>query len=97
MDHDVDGAIRRLLAIAETDTGQALRVANFLLAWWNGDDLGHFRIHDLWNVDEAISSDMLLILTYLARQPSAVYADAFGFDADMRALVQARRPEVIDA
>ncbi len=33
----------RLFAIAKSDTGQSARVANFLLAWWNGTDLGHSR------------------------------------------------------
>ena len=95
MDHNVDGAVRRLLAIAQGDTGQSRRVADFLLAWWNGSDLGHFPIEHLWNVDRAISTDMVAILAYLGQQPSAVYADAFGFDAEMRALVERWRSEML--
>ena len=97
MDHDVEGAVRRLLTIAKSDTGQSRRVADFLLAWWNGNDLGHFPIEHLWNVDAAISADMVTILSYLSHQPNAVYADAFGFDADMRALVERWRPEMLAA
>ena len=92
---DVQGAVTRLVAIATNDTGQSRRVADFLLAWWNGADLGHFPIEHLWNVDRAISADMLTILGFLAGQPSAVYADAFGFDAEMRNLVELWRPEVL--
>lgn len=31
-------AITRLWRVAKTDTGQARRVADFLLAWWNAED-----------------------------------------------------------
>lgn len=97
MDHDVAGAVARLLHIAQSDTGQSRRVADFLLAWWNGDDLGHFPIAHLWNVDRAISSDMVAILDYLSQQPNAVYANAFGFDEEMRDLVRAWRPVIVEA
>jgi len=33
-------ALTRLIPIAMSDTGQARRVADFLMAWWNGPDLG---------------------------------------------------------
>lgn len=92
MDHDVGSAVGRLLAIAKSDTGQSRRVADFLLAWWNGSDLGHFPIEHLWNVDRAISADMVTILNYLSQQPCAVYANAFGFDAEMSELVRTWRP-----
>lgn len=73
-----------------------LAFADFLLAWWNGGDLGHFPIEHLWNVDRAISADMVTILDYLSRQPSAVYGNAFGFDGEMRELVQAWRPAIVE-
>ncbi len=90
-------ATARLLAIANSDTGQSRRVADFLLAWWNGSDLGHFPIEHLWNVDRAISADMLTILGFLAEQPSAVYANAFGYEDEMRALVERWRAHVLAA
>lgn len=68
---DTRSAVERLTSIARSDTGQSRRVADFLLAWWNGSDLGHFPIKHLWNVDHAISADMLTVLSFLARQPSA--------------------------
>jgi hypothetical protein len=49
-------AIERLIQIAQSDTGQSRRVANFLLAWWNAEECGGFDLTDLWNVDSAIAS-----------------------------------------
>lgn len=92
---DTRSAVERLISIARSDTGQSRRVADFLLAWWNGSDLGHFPIEHLWNVDHAISADMLTVLGFLARQPSAVYADAFNLDAEIRQLVELWRPETV--
>jgi hypothetical protein len=44
---DLDAALAaldRLLAIAQADTGQSRRVANFLLAWWNAGECGGFHL-----------------------------------------------------
>lgn len=97
MDHDIVGAVARLTAIANADTGQSRRAADFLLAWWNGGDLGHFPIEHLWNVDRAISADMIAVLGYLAEQPCAVYPDRFGFGDAMSALAARWRPELLAA
>lgn len=93
---DVGAALARLLTIAHSDTGQARRVRDFLFAWWNGSDLGHFPIEHLWNVDRAISTDMVAIMGYLAQQPCAVYANAFGCESEMRNLVETWTPEVVE-
>jgi hypothetical protein len=37
---DALAALDRLVAIAQSDTGQSRRVANFLLAWWNAGSCG---------------------------------------------------------
>ena len=58
---EVGAAIGRLVDVASSDTGQAARVADFLLAWWNGDDNGHFPILHLSNCDAIISEDMLAL------------------------------------
>ncbi len=82
-------ATARLLAIANSDTGRSRRLADFLLAWRNGSHLGHFPIEHLWNVDRAISADMMMtILNFLTEQPSAVYANAFDYEDEMRELVE---------
>lgn len=89
---DVGGALGRLITIAREDTGQSRRVANFLLAWWNGDDWGNFPISDLFGVDRAIAQDMATIFTYLGQHGGAIYADAWGRRQDMADLVELWRP-----
>jgi hypothetical protein len=49
-------------ALARQDTGQARRVANFLLAWHNAEENGGWDPVDLWNVDAAIADDMLTVI-----------------------------------
>lgn len=83
-------AIGRLIALAKSDTGQAVRVADFLLAWWNGDDCGHFPIIHLCNVDAVIGEDMVTIMAYLA-STSTVYADAWGYGDEMADLYRQHR------
>ncbi|WP_327197068.1 hypothetical protein [Sphingobium yanoikuyae] len=80
-------ALDRLFEIAKSDTGQAARVANFLLAWWNGNDLGHFQIADLFCLDLDIASDIVAVLGFLAQHPGAIYADTLGYRGDVMALL----------
>ena len=56
MDNETRAAFERLLRIALTDTHQANRVANFVLAWWNAESLGGFDLADLFAVDAAIAA-----------------------------------------
>lgn len=83
---EVGEAIGRLLAVADSDTGQAQRGADFLLAWWNGGDNGHFPILHLCNCDAVIAEDMLIVMAYLAQEPT-VYPDAWGYRDAMEKLV----------
>ena len=84
---DVGDAIGRLVGIANGDTGQSARVADFLLAWWNAPDNGHFPILHLCNCDATIGEDMIIIMAYLAQEPT-VYPDAWGYRDAMIALVE---------
>lgn len=84
---EVGEAITRLIVVARSDTGQSSRVADFMLAWWNGDDNGHFPILHLCNCDATISEDMLIVMAYLAQEPT-VYPDAWGFRDAMVALAE---------
>jgi hypothetical protein len=68
--------LERLLKVAQQDTGQARRVANFLLAWHNAEENGGWDPVDLWNVDAAIADDMLTV-TRLIRE-SHRYPRCFG-------------------
>src|SRR3546814_20533622 len=82
-----DNALDRLIAIARSDTGQSRRVANFLLAWWNGEDCGHFPIADLFGVDATIATHITTIVGFLGQHEGAIYPDAFGCKAEMIELV----------
>lgn len=93
-DQSADQAIRRLIAIALSNTGQSRRVANFLLAWWNGADWGHFDISDIFALDQAIGVDIATIIGYLATYPGAIYPDAFGQRDAMVRLIELWRSDV---
>lgn len=82
-----EDAVGRLFEIAGSDTGQSARVARFLMAWWNGTDLGDFPIADLFGLDTAIADDIATVVTWLGSQPGAIYAAAFGRRSDMEALI----------
>ena len=78
-----DEALTRLLEIACTvNSGQARRVADFLLAWYNAEENGAWNPTDLWNVDAAIAKDMLTVLQ-LIRQ-AQTYPDELGFQREMQ-------------
>ncbi len=86
-------ALNRLLAIAQSDTGQARRVADLPLAWWNADDCGRFDFRDLWMVDKAISDDILAVLRLIALRQA--YPDAYGLREPFEQLVKDWRPQLV--
>jgi hypothetical protein len=83
-------ALERLLQIAQGDTGQSRRVADFLLAWWNAAECGGFDLTDLWGVDAAIATDMLTLFAWLT--VGRHYPDTLGYGQQFAALVRAWRP-----
>ena len=85
-------ALQRLIAIAQTDTGQARRVADFLLAWWNAGECGGFDLTNLWGVDASIEEDMVIVFGYIAR--ANAYPDALGFNVQFQSIVRGWRPEL---
>ncbi len=85
-------ALARLLDIALRDTGQARRVANFLLAWHNAAENGGWDPTDLWNVDSAIAADMLLVLELI--RVRHIYPDAIGFESEIRSVWRLWREEL---
>ena len=80
-DREAREALGRLLRIARQDTGQARRVANFLLAWHNADENGGWDPVDTWNVDAAIADDMVTVV-HLIRE-SHRYPDGLGFSEEI--------------
>ena len=84
----VKAALDRLIDLARSDTGQSARAANFLLAWWDGEEWGHFPIADLFGVDRDIAADIATIFAFLGQHPGAIYPDAFGYREAMADLVE---------
>lgn len=74
-------AIRRLIAIALSDTGQSRRVADFLLAGHNGGENGGWDPVDLWSLDQEIAADVLT--TIGAMLSSRSYPGELGFDQEI--------------
>ena len=54
-------ALRRLLPIAQSDTGQSRRIAHFLLCLYNGDRF-RFDLTDLRGLDYSLHDDCLTVL-----------------------------------
>ena len=92
MTTDQKAALERLIAIAQSDTGQARRVADFLLAWWNAGECGGFDLTNLWGVDASIAEDMLIVFGYVAR--ANAYPDTLGFNVEFQSIVRGWRPEL---
>lgn len=88
IDRRTHDALTRLFKIARSDTGQAGRVARFLMACWNANDLGGFDVTDLFAVDRAIARDIANVIEFFAEQDTAIYFDAMGFKADIVAVVE---------
>jgi hypothetical protein len=83
-------ALDRLITIAQRDTGQSRKVANFLLAWWNAEACGGFDLTDLWGVDAAIAADMVMVFAILPNCQH--YPDTLGYGSQFEAIVRAWRP-----
>lgn len=92
MDDWTRAAFERLLNLAQSDTGQSRRAANFLLAWWNADSLGGFDMGDLFRVDSAIAADMATVFTWLAGQDNTAYPTEYR--ASIEKLIEEWRPDV---
>jgi hypothetical protein len=86
-------ALNRLVAIAQSDTGQSARVVNFLLAWWNAGSYGGFDFTDLWMVDTEISHDIQAVIRLIAT--SHEYPTAYGLGPQFERLVADWRPHLL--
>jgi hypothetical protein len=86
-------ALNRLVAIAQSDTGQSRRVANFLLAWWNAGDCGGFDFTDLWAVDRGIAEDILTVAQLIALRHE--YPGVYGLGPQFEQLVADWRPHLV--
>lgn len=80
-------ALHRLIDIARRDTGQSKKVASFLLAWWNAEQLGGFDLTDLWAVDAAIEADMLDVIALIAANRGK-YPNDFGLTREFQEIIK---------
>ena len=93
MTPDVELAFQRLLRVADNDTGQSRRAANFIFAWWNAADLGGFDLTDLWNVDRAIADDMTIVFRWMAGSGQSAYPERYS--QEIAGLVRRWRPDLV--
>ena len=87
-------ALDRLVTIAQSDTGQSRRVANFMLAGWNVGGRGGCDVTDLWNVDRAIADDILSVTQLIATRHE--YPTAYGYGPQFERPVADWRPRLFD-
>lgn len=87
-------SLERLIEIAQSDTGQAEIVANFLLAWWNADNCGGFNLANVWALDRAIVEDMQRVIGLIASLGS--YPDQLGYGSDFERIVAFWRPRLLE-
>lgn len=85
-------ALGRLIDIAQADTGQSRRVADFLLAWWNAGSCGSFDLTTLWGVDADVAQDMVTVFGLVARIHA--HPDTLGYGPAFELIVKAWRPEL---
>jgi hypothetical protein len=85
-------ALARLLEIAQRDTGQSRKVADFLLAWHNAEENGGWNPYDLWSLDSALADDIVSVLS-LVRQGK--YPDSLGFEREIGRVWQLWRGETV--
>ena len=84
----VGAALDRLIRVAMLqDGGGARRIADFLLAWHNGPENGHFQINHLTYVDREHGYDMLTIMSFL-NENGVHYPDHWGRKDQLGALVE---------
>jgi hypothetical protein len=83
-------ALERLIRIAQSDTGQSRRTAEFLLSWWNASNCGGFDLTTLWGVDTQIAADMVTVFALVASCHR--YPDDLGYGEEFRRIVHAWRP-----
>lgn len=60
-------ALGRLMALAVTDSGQARRIADFLMSWWNAGSCGGFDPTDAWGLDTSLAEDVVKVFGMIVR------------------------------
>lgn len=84
---DEIAALERLIEIANSDTGQSRRCADFLLSWWNAATCGGFDMTAMWGVDTAIARDMVIVFAMVARVHDYPNRGPFNYNREFSSLV----------
>lgn len=84
MDMATRSALEHLLALAERDTTQSSKVANFLLAWWNAPENGGFDFADLYGLNQQTASCCGVVFSWIAQNGAT--PEAIGYAPRFRAL-----------
>jgi hypothetical protein len=86
-------ALQRLIAVASrNDSGQARRIADFLLAWWHAAECGRLDLTDLWGLDDALKADVITV--FAAVVSGQEYPDTLGYAREFERLIALWRPEL---
>lgn len=86
----IQTALEQLLALAERDTVQSRKVANFLLAWWNASENGGFDLADLYGLNGQSASACAAVFTWVAQ--CGATPESLGYNARFKALALKWRP-----
>lgn len=84
MNSEQAASLRRLIALANGSCGGSRIAADFLLAWWNGQDNGGFVLTDLWGLDPDYTADAVRVFAFIGSRQ--VYPDSLGLGDEFRAL-----------
>lgn len=76
----------------EHNHGGAIRIRKLLFAWHNAAELGGFDFADLWSLDETYRAHALALIGLIARSPVGWYAEHYGYEADMIAIIDTYGP-----
>lgn len=93
LDDDEAAALDLLLSVAKSDTGQARRCADFLLAWFNAGTCGSFDLTNLWGLDTSLAEAMVTVFRFISRN-QGVYPDKLGLKPDFVKVIAEWRPEI---
>ncbi len=85
-------ALERLIQVAQGDTGQSRRVADFFLAWWNAASCGAFDLATLWGVDTGLAKEMATVFGLVAKVNQ--YPDSLGYEEPFKRIVHDWRSEL---
>jgi hypothetical protein len=83
-------ALENLIKHAKRNSGQAFRVADFLLCWWNAQSQGKFDFTEVWALDGDILEDVITVFVGFASR-KGLYADQMGYERDFIEIIRLNR------